>query len=46
MVGEIRDAQRQTCGAGRAHRALFSTLHTNDAPAAINRLMELGVPPI
>ncbi|MNT35756.1 Type II secretion system protein E [compost metagenome] len=24
---------------------MFSTLHTNDAPSAISRLMELGVPP-
>ncbi len=24
---------------------VFSTLHTNDAPSAVSRLMELGVPP-
>jgi len=24
---------------------VFSTLHTNDAPSAISRLMELGIPP-
>jgi general secretion pathway protein E len=24
---------------------VFSTLHTNDAPSAVNRLLELGIPP-
>lgn len=45
MVGEIRDLE--TAGIG-IHAALtghliFSTLHTNDAPGAITRLMDMGV---
>jgi general secretion pathway protein E len=47
MVGEIRDAQTADMAvqAALTGHLVFSTLHTNDAPAAINRLMELGVPP-
>jgi len=47
MVGEIRDletAEMATQAALTGHLVL-STLHTNDAPSAITRLMELGVPP-
>ncbi len=46
MVGEIRDAQTADMAvqAALTGHLVFSTLHTNDAPAAINRLMELGVP--
>ena len=47
MVGEIRDietAEMATQAALTGHLVL-STLHTNDAPAAITRLLELGVPP-
>lgn len=47
MVGEIRDletAEMATQAALTGHLVL-STLHTNDAPAAITRLVELGVPP-
>ncbi len=47
MVGEIRDlptAEAAVQAALTGH-LVFSTLHTNDAPAAITRLMDLGVPP-
>ena len=46
MVGEIRDlatAEMAVQAALTGHLVL-STLHTNDAPSAITRLMELGVP--
>jgi type IV pilus assembly protein PilB len=46
MVGEIRDpetAEVATQAALTGHLVL-STLHTNDAPTAIPRLVELGVP--
>lgn len=46
MVGEIRDletAQMAVQAALTGHLVL-STLHTNDAPSAVSRLMELGVP--
>lgn len=46
MVGEIRDletAQTAVQAALTGHLVL-STLHTNDAPSAISRLLELGVP--
>ena len=48
MVGEIRDQRdRPHRRAGRPHRATwcFSTLHTNDAPGAITRLLNIGVEP-
>ena len=47
MVGEIRDretAQIAIEGALTGHMVL-STLHTNDAPAAITRLTEMGIEP-
>ena len=46
MVGEIRDQETADMAvqAALTGHLVFSTLHTNDAPAAINRLMELGVP--
>ncbi|HEY4450337.1 MAG TPA: ATPase, T2SS/T4P/T4SS family [Solirubrobacteraceae bacterium] len=47
MVGEIRDretAQIAVESALTGHLVL-STLHTNDAPSAINRLIEMGVEP-
>ncbi|MDM0114173.1 ATPase, T2SS/T4P/T4SS family [Variovorax sp. J22R133] len=46
MVGEIRDlatAEMAVQSALTGH-LVFSTLHTNDAPSAITRMMELGVP--
>jgi general secretion pathway protein E len=47
MVGEIRDIQtaEMAVQAALTGHLVFSTLHTNDAPSAITRLMELGVPP-
>jgi type IV pilus assembly protein PilB len=47
MVGEIRDretAQVAIEGALTGHMVL-STLHTNDAPSAITRLIEMGIEP-
>ena len=47
MVGEIRDletAQMAVQAALTGHLVL-STLHTNDAPTAVTRLLELGVAP-
>ncbi len=45
LVGEIRDAE--TAGialqAAQTGHLLLSTLHTNDAPATITRLLDLGV---
>ena len=45
MVGEIRDIE--TAGiaihAALTGHLLFSTLHTNDAPGAITRLMDMGI---
>ncbi len=47
MVGEIRDLETADMAvqAALTGHLVFSTLHTNDAPSAISRLMELGVPP-
>lgn len=47
LVGEIRDfetAQISIQSALTGH-LVFSTLHTNDAPGAITRLRDMGVPP-
>jgi general secretion pathway protein E len=47
MIGEIRDletAEMAVQSALTGHLVL-STLHTNDAPSAVTRLLELGVPP-
>jgi general secretion pathway protein E len=46
MVGEIRDlaTAEMAVQAALTGHLVFSTLHTNDAPSAITRLMELGVP--
>jgi len=47
MVGEIRDlesAQAAVRAASTGH-LVFSTLHTNDAPGALTRLMDMGVEP-
>jgi general secretion pathway protein E len=47
MVGEIRDLEtaEMAVQAALTGHLVFSTLHTNDAPSAISRLLELGVPP-
>jgi type IV pilus assembly protein PilB len=46
MVGEIRDLETAKMAADAAvtGHQVFSTLHTNDAASAINRLVEMGVP--
>jgi len=46
MVGEIRDLQtaEMAIQAALTGHLVFSTLHTNDAPSAVVRLLELGVP--
>jgi general secretion pathway protein E len=45
MVGEIRDMETASIAihAALTGHLLFSTLHTNDAPGAITRLMDMGV---
>ena len=47
MVGEIRDLEtaENAIQAALTGHLVFSTLHTNDAPTAITRLVDLGVPP-
>lgn len=46
MIGEIRDYEtaQMAIQAALTGHLVISTLHTNDAPSAINRLLELGVP--
>ena len=46
MVGEIRDLETAKMAADSAvtGHQVFSTLHTNDAASAVNRLVEMGVP--
>ncbi|MBY0588999.1 type II secretion system ATPase GspE [bacterium] len=47
LVGEIRDfetAQIAVQSSLTGH-LVFSTLHTNDAPSSVTRLMDMGVPP-
>jgi len=47
MVGEIRDTETAEIAIQSALTGhfVFSTLHTNDAPGAITRLMDMGVEP-
>jgi len=47
MVGEVRDLETaQICvRAALTGHFVLSTLHTNDAPSAINRLLDIGVEP-
>jgi len=47
MVGEIRDLEtaENAVQAALTGHLVFSTLHTNDAPSSITRLLDLGVPP-
>lgn len=47
MVGEIRDAEtaRTAIQSSLTGHLVFSTLHTNDAPSAVTRLIDLGVEP-
>lgn len=46
MVGEIRDLEtaEMAIQAALTGHLVLSTLHTNDAPSAITRMLELGVP--
>jgi general secretion pathway protein E len=46
MVGEIRDLQtaEMAIQAALTGHLVLSTLHTNDAPAALTRMLDLGVP--
>ena len=47
MVGEIRDLATAeiAINASLTGHLVFSTLHTNDAPSAIARLLDIGIPP-
>ncbi len=47
MVGEIRDAETAAIStkASLTGHLVFSTLHTNDAPSAATRLLDMGVEP-
>ena len=47
MVGEIRDQETAVTAfqAAQTGHLVFSTLHTNDAPSAVVRLMDLGIDP-
>ena len=47
MVGEIRDQETALTAfqAAQTGHLVFSTLHTNDAPSAVVRLMDLGIDP-
>jgi type IV pilus assembly protein PilB len=46
MVGEIRDAETADIAikAALTGHLVFSTVHTNDAPSTINRLVDMGIP--
>ncbi len=47
MVGEMRDLETAETGieAALTGHLVFSTLHTNDAPSAVTRLIEMGIEP-
>ena len=47
MIGEIRDRETATIAtnASLTGHLVFSTLHTNDAPSAVARLIDIGVQP-
>ena len=47
LVGEIRDAEtaEMAIQASLTGHLVFSTLHTNDAPSSITRLIDMGVEP-
>ncbi|MBH54447.1 MAG: secretion system protein E [Opitutaceae bacterium] len=47
MVGEMRDAETAEIGiqASLTGHLVFSTLHTNDAPGALTRLIDMGIEP-
>ncbi len=47
MVGEIRDGETAeiAVNASLTGHMVFSTLHTNDAPSAVSRLVDIGLKP-
>ena len=47
MIGEIRDEETADIAmeAALTGHLVFSTLHTNDAPSAVTRLLDIGVKP-
>ena len=47
MVGEIRDLETAeiAINASLTGHMVFSTLHTNDAPSSVSRLIDMGVKP-
>jgi general secretion pathway protein E/type IV pilus assembly protein PilB len=47
MLGEIRDVETATIAinASLTGHLVFSTLHTNDAPSAVTRLIDIGIKP-
>jgi general secretion pathway protein E len=47
MVGEVRDEEtaRMVIQSSLTGHFVFSTLHTNDAPGAITRMLDLGIEP-
>ncbi len=47
MIGEIRDRETANIAiqAALTGHLVLSTLHTNDAPSAITRMLDIGVPP-
>lgn len=47
MVGEIRDKETAeiAINASLTGHMVFSTLHTNDAPSAVSRLIDIGIKP-
>lgn len=47
LVGEIRDHETAAIAiqAALTGHLVFSTLHTNDAPSAVARLIDMGIPP-
>jgi type IV pilus assembly protein PilB len=46
LVGEMRDSETAQMGiqASLTGHLVFSTLHTNDAPTAVTRMVDMGVP--
>ena len=46
LVGEMRDSETASTGieASLTGHLVFSTLHTNDAPSAVTRMVDMGVP--
>ncbi|HEX3654393.1 MAG TPA: GspE/PulE family protein [Pirellulales bacterium] len=46
LVGEMRDSETAEMGiqASLTGHLVFSTLHTNDAPGAVTRMVDMGVP--